>query len=536
VKTGSTSSPPGPHPSRSFPYHAELFALVFGAFLGLCVWKFGNPVILDQKIVTPANGTDFLHDAWPTHWTHWILTPLAIWGFFLAWRGFRARGSGTVSSKLLWVLPLAWLGWQAVSASRTVDWDLTGATLWQFAGCVICYFLGTWLLGREKLTQWLLIGLLAAFAYCLVRAVDQHVFEFPESSRELTEGQRTGWTNMPAASFDELKSEGIIITTNGVDAVNPVIMAKFAKGRVSGTLVYPNALAQLILLLWPVSLVFAFGATRRLKPLVRWAAIAMTLFLGAAAFFWSGSKFGWLIAIGLAGLALLRMDWPARLKWAAVVTVVVLGLGVFAVRFHHYFAAGATSAGARFDYWRAAVQTTVAHPFFGTGPGTFQRPYALIKSPASEMARLAHNDYLEQFSDSGIPGGLAYLAWIGAAFVVAIKKFWPGEIVAQASSPAGSGGVPPPERSRAEGIRSETLRTLAAGTAALQEARQEPPLFAFAILLGLTGWFVQGMGEFGLFVPALAWTAFTLLGCLVGRMQFTEQRTEIPVGHRVASL
>ena len=37
----------------------------------------------------------------------------------------------------------------------------------------------------------------------------------------------------------------------------------------------------------------------------------------------------------------------------------------------------------------------------------------------------------------------------------------------------------------------------------------------FAIFIGLLGWFVQGIGEFGLYIPALAWTAFTLLGCLL---------------------
>ena len=33
------------------------------------------------------------------------------------------------------------------------------------------------------------------------------------------------------------------------------------------------------------------------------------------------------------------------------------------------------------------------------------------------------------------------------------------------------------------------------------------------MVVGLLGWFAQGIGEFGLYVPALAWTAFTLLGC-----------------------
>lgn len=258
--------------------------------------------------------------------------------------------------------------------------------------------------------------------------------------------------------------------TNGVEAANPIMLAKFAKGRVAGTLVYPNALSQLILLLWPVSLTLAFGATRQLRPLVRHAAILTTCALGSAAFFWTGSKLGWLLALVLAGVALLRLDWSRRLKLAAVFAVLVLGLGVFAVRFHHYFAAGATSAGARLDYWRAAVQTTTAHPLFGTGPGTFQRPYARLKSPDAEMARLTHNDFLEQFSDSGLPGGLTYTAWIVIALVVIGRKVWSG------SDPV-----------------------------------------VWALYLGVTGWFLQGLGEFGLYIPALAWTAFTILGLLIAQ-------------------
>src|SRR6185312_10056714 len=80
-------------------------------------------------------------------------------------------------------------------------------------------------------------------------------------------------------------------------------------------------------------------------------------------------------------------------------------------------AKGATSVGARFDYWRVAARVAISHPIVGTGPGTFQRPYGYMKRPESEMARLVHNDYLEQFSDSGFIGGLSYLGWI-------ILLFW----------------------------------------------------------------------------------------------------------------
>ena len=452
------------NPGKKFAA-TEIYALAFGLFLGLAIWKFGNPVILDQKIIPPVTFADFWNDAWPTHWAQWTFWPLVGVGAILAF----PKKPRWPATKWLWLLPLIWFGWLLFSARQTVDADLTAATLGQYAGCVASYFLGALLFGRENTSRWLLAGVLAAFAFCLVRAVDQRLFEFPQNHQILVESERTGWTNTPLETLLEMKREQIVITTNGVDVANPAILAKFAKGRVMGTLVYPNALAGIILMLLPVSLALAFGATRNLKPPVRLSAIALTIFLGSAAFFWTGSKLGWLIGMAVIAVYLFRLNWSKKMKLAALAAVVVFGLGIFAVRFHHYFAAGATSAGARFDYWRAAVQTTVEHPLLGTGPGTFQRPYARLKSPEAEMARLTHNDYLEQFSDSGLPGGLAYATWIVLAMVVCGKRVW-----------------------------------------------RNDDSFAFAIFIGLLGWFAQAIGEFELFVPALAWTAFTLLGAQIG--------------------
>jgi hypothetical protein len=441
-----------------------LYALAFGLFLGLTILKFGNPVILDSKIAPPGSPSEFWADAWPPHWANWILLPLALAGAGLAlthrlpWPGARR----------LWLLPLLWFGWQLLSASQTVDGILTATTLWQFAGCLACYFIGAWVLGRERAWPWLLIGLLAAFALCLVHGINQRLFEFPQSRQLLLEGQRTGWTNIPPELFAEMKRAQVVIITNGVSVPNPAILAKFAKGRVMGTLVYPNALAGLVLLLLPVSLVLAFKRSKRLRPPLPAAVIALTLLLGGLAFFWTGSKLGWLLAMAMGGVCLFRLPWPTRFKWTALITVFVIGLGIFAVRFHGYFAAGATSVGARFDYWDAAAKTSLSHPLLGTGPGTFQRPYARIKSPDAEMARLTHNDYLEQFSDSGLVGGMLYGAWIVLALAAIGRRVW-----------------------------------------------HSPDPVVFAMFLGVCAWFLQGLAEFSLYVPALAWTAFTLLGALL---------------------
>ena len=451
----------------------NFYALAFGLFLGLCIWKFGNPVILDHNIFPPETPADFLNDAWPPHWAKWLLLPFAGAGALLFLQG---RFSWP-RLKWLWLLPLGWLAWQFFSAGYSVDPRLTEPTLWQFVGCVVSYLLGLCVWGRREVLPWLLAGVLAAFTFNLVRGVDQRLFEFPVNREALVEGERTGWTNFPPETVVEMKRENAIITTNGVDVANPVILLKFTKGRINGTMVYPNALAGLILLLLPASLVLAFSGTRTMKPPIRLAVILLVIFLGAATFFWTGSKLGWLLGLAMAGLFVLRLDWPVKFKLLVVATVLVLGLGVFAVRFHSYFAAGATSVGARFDYWRAAVQTTASHPVFGTGPGTFQRPYAQLKSPDAEMARLAHNDYLEQFSDSGVVGGLLYMGWIGLALAAVGRKLW----------------------QRGDGL-------------------------SFAILAGLLGWFAQGLGEFSLYIPGLAWVAFTLLGCLLGQQTIEKER------------
>ena len=187
--------------------NGRLHALAFGLFLGLCVWKFGDPVILEHKIVAPETLQDYLNDAWPPHWANWIWPLLAVWGALLVFLGGAKGGVGGLPSKWLWILPLAWLGWQLVSATQTVDADLTTATLWQYGGCVAGYFLGALLFARGQLVRWLLIGTLAAFTFCLVRAVDQRLFEYPENLQTLVQGERAGWTNFPPETVADMKSD-----------------------------------------------------------------------------------------------------------------------------------------------------------------------------------------------------------------------------------------------------------------------------------------------------------------------------------------
>src|SRR5208282_864394 len=155
---------------------------------------------------------------------------------------------------------------------------------------------------------------------------------------------------------------------------------------------------------------------------------------------------------------------------ALVAVVLLAGMAGFFWKYSTFFRKGATSVVARFDYWRAAARITAAHPVFGTGPGTFGIAYKQIKPADAEMARLTHNDYLEQASDSGIPAALLYMAFVAGALVWGFPK----------------GG---------SGLDSQH----------------------FGVWLGVLGWALHSSFEFVLYVPALAWPAFAFLGWLAGR-------------------
>jgi O-antigen ligase len=103
----------------------------------------------------------------------------------------------------------------------------------------------------------------------------------------------------------------------------------------------------------------------------------------------------------------------------------------------------------------------------GSGPGTFGVSYKTIKAPEAEMTRLVHNDFLQQGSDSGWIGLMAYAVWVLGGVLFISRK----------------------------GISHRLF---------------------FGAWLGLAGIAAQSFVEFGLFIPALAWPFFLLFGWLAG--------------------
>jgi len=414
----------------------NIAGLLFGLWLAVVPVKFGNPVIFERVITAPSNFDELLIWSWPVAWSYGTLGLVAV-AAGLIWRWKTGR--------LGWLLalPLAWFGWTLLSATQTVDGRLTQLALLQFAGCVVCFFAGVFGLSKLRDLRPVWVGLALGLVVILGTALDQHFGGL--------ERTRIAFENLPPeirAPFD-----------------TPEFRRKILSDRIWGTFIYPNALAGGVLMLLPVTL----AGLRQLgtNAWFKWGLGAGFMAAGLAALYWSGSKSGWLIALTMAGFALCRLPATFRLKATLFAALLVVGGLAFLGRHSTYFERGASSLSARADYWRAAGQMIRQRPILGYGPGTFMRQYAALKAPEAEMARLAHNDYLQQGCDSGLPAMLFYGGFVAATLLLLFRH----------------------------GSSSNVH---------------------FPIWLGVLAFAAQGFSEFGLYIPALAWPFFLFAGWLWG--------------------
>lgn len=422
----------------------QTFPIIFGAFLGLSLLKFGNPPIMEDFVARPSDAYELvLGYPWPISWAYNILAITAVCGILFL------RKQLPVPRWLL-VLPAIWLGWQFLSAGQSVDHRLSTPTVTHLCACAACFYLGALALSRSRRFGGFWVGLAGGFALVLLAGWEQRF-----------------------GGLEQTRKYFYLYIYPHLKEVSPDYLKKISSDRIFATLFYPNALAGVILLLLPGSLGALTLARGRLTPAARWF-LGGVLTCGAlACLYWSGSKGGWLLMLVLGAFALWRLPLPHNFKLGILAMLVLVGLAGFGLKYAGFFKKGATSVSARFDYWEAAAKTAKANPVLGTGPGTFFVAYEKLRRPGSEPSRLVHNDYLEQASDSGIPGFLTYLAFVSGAMVISYRK------------------------ARTAGSETDWLR--------------------FSVWLGLLGWALQGLLEFGLYIPGLAWPAFGLLGWLAGQ-------------------
>jgi hypothetical protein len=432
------------------PAQPLLFMVLTGVFFLLTVVKLGNPVIFDSMITPPEDWTDAIFGSksysWQVKWGYLMMIPVFLAGLFaIRWKAFPRKWPW------LLCLPILWLGWECVSATASISPKLTVLALAHFSACAAFFYLGLFALRgvRNPWPVWAGLGL--GLCWVLHIAMNQH-FGGLEATRQAVQ-------------------EGRILVKREL-LEDPAFLGRLNSNRVSGSFMYPNGLAAGLLLLLPVTLVFLWQVARKVRAGVRILFVAIFGGCGLACLYWSGSKAAWLFMVLLGILALGHS--PLRMAWKRVLVygLLAIGLTVFTIQYVDSATHGKKSMVARLVYWQAALRIARQHPVLGTGPGTFGPAFDPIRPPNAEFARLTHNDYLEQASDSGIIGFLTFTGLI-------LGSIW----------------------------NLYRCRLLKIG-----------PFYRvrFAVWLGLLGLFLHSGMEFNLYYPALAWPAFFLLGWLWG--------------------
>jgi O-antigen ligase len=439
-------------------------------FFFITIIKFGSPVILDSYIQmdAPNDLVSAFYFAWPTIWGFWMFVPVALAGLLaIEWNRI----------KLHWALalPLVWLGWEFVSATTTVSPALTKLTLIHFSVCVSLFYLGFF--ARKGMSNpWpLWVGMGLALCWTMRAGMEQH-FGGLEATRKMiaSSPKLAGVDPRWLADLDHLVVLGVL-KLSGVDPkwwAEPEYWARINDNRIFGTFGNPNSLAGGLVLLLPLTLVFLWRLTPKVRNSIRVLFVLTLGGCGLGCLFWSGSKAGWLVALAVGLAALGHSALPLKWRRGVVYGLLIIGVAGFAIKYAGFFKKERNSVGARFAYWRAALTIIDQHPIFGTGPGTFQIPYAQIKRPNDEMARLCHNDYLEQAADSGIFGSISYTGMVLTALCILYRY---------------------------------------------SMAKKPLNWLNFAVLLGISGLCLHSLVDFHLYVAALAWPMFFLFGWLMQR-------------------
>ena len=462
----------------------HVFLILIGVWLFTTLFLFTNPVILDylhppKNIGIPTESLGVKPEDYSNAQSYigiLLVLGLACLLGLSRIKKPKFQLSNKCPKWIAW-LPLIWFIWQLISATQTVDFEISRATVIHFGSCIAAFYLGVFVLARMRLAKLALWGAALGLIINLIDA-SQERFGGLEKTRNAIINQIELGELDPSTISPHLREQKKSLPVEIIQKIDqlpaetaaklkqfPVEMVKrWYSARVYGHMFYPNALAGIILLLLPVTLALLIDKGRWLIAR-RVLAFPLTV-IGLACLYWSGSKGGWLISLVLIGSWLLHFPLSKKLKVCLASAAMLIGLIGFTIKYADYFDKGATSVGARFGYWNAAIKTAIEEPFLGTGPGTFRISYQKHRPPGSEPTRLTHNDYLQQASDSGWPGFVLYTVFL-------VSSVWK-----------------------------------------LSRRQFTDPVF-IAIRLGLLAWTIQGAVEFGLYIPALAWPAWLMLGWLL---------------------
>lgn len=191
--------------------------------------------------------------------------------------------------------------------------------------------------------------------------------------------------------------------------------------RATGTIGDPNELAAAMLIGLSLGAGFVLARSSVLLRMMGLLAIALC----AAALFFSASR-GGLVALAVVMLVASVTAGRWRTTMITMLVVVTAGGLLYFTQFAPLPAreriTNLNTGSGRTELWAVGLRMFQAHPFGGVGIGNYQAasPDYVLQSGFLPNANLifaahkvAHNSYLEELADTGVPGLLLLLAIIG---------------------------------------------------------------------------------------------------------------------------
>jgi putative inorganic carbon (hco3(-)) transporter len=197
--------------------------------------------------------------------------------------------------------------------------------------------------------------------------------------------------------------------------------------RPSGLFVHPIALADFFMMTLP-ALAGAVIAIHR-----RWQRVALAAVggLGAVVLGLTLSRGAWL-STAFAGGVMLILASREGLLTAAVrrrlhsiaVAAAIVGIAFIPIAWERLTQSDPGNVQVRFDLNRIALSMTSAHPFAGVGLNNFVpvMPRYDPKNVASYFPAPAHNLYLLEAAEAGVPGLVLFMLFVGALLASANRK------------------------------------------------------------------------------------------------------------------
>jgi len=177
----------------------------------------------------------------------------------------------------------------------------------------------------------------------------------------------------------------------------------------------------------------------------------------------------------------------------------------------------------RIDYWKAAVQMIKSRPLLGFGPDCFGSVYAKYKLAGAEDVQLAHNNYIQMWTDSGIFAFLAFL-YLWVAFLTAGWKSIKSSRTSVVS-PSGCDVVSPRP---GHNVVSRSGHDVVSRPWREKAARPYTPVM-LGLYTGVIAFLLHSLVDFGLYVPGILINLILIMGLFVAmnRLVLPAQYSEI---------